>query len=408
VNGAPVITDEFDDLLTPAAVRDPYPLYARLRRAPVRWNERWRGWVVTGYPECRAVLRDAAGFSSRLRVGSDQRLHSYPNLRFISTWVSFVDPPDHTRLRGLMTKAFTPRAVEKLLPSMRRLAADLVAALPTGREIDLIRELTYPFPLRVIASLLGLPAADADRFKEWSDDLLPIILGGVTIPQRYAHADRALGELTEYLRAEIADRRRTGRDDLITAFVRARDGAQALTEDEIVGSCMILLFGGHETSSNLLAHALLALSRQPGQWALLRDTPALVGPAVEEFLRFDGPTKGVVRWAVTDTVLAGERIRAGQRVLALVAAANHDPRRFADPEVLRLDRAPNPHLEFGVGIHHCLGAALTRAEASVLLPAVLDRFDQIEIDDERLDWQPTMLSRSLRQMPVVLRERRVG
>lgn len=405
-----MITDELDDLLVPAAIRDPYPHYAALRERPVRWNARWRGWVVTGYPECRAVIRDDAAFSSeKLRNhanGRGRQADRYPNLDLIGTWMSFVDPPDHTRLRRLMTKAFTPRAIEELRPTMRRAAVALVADLPAGREVDLVAALTYPFPLGVIAALLGLPAEDAPLIKDWSDDLLPIVLGGAATPDRYARADRAIGELAGYLRAEIASRRHFPREDLITALVRARDDGDALTEDELVGSCMILLFGGHETSSNLLANAVLALERHPAQRDLLRERPDLVGSAVEEFLRYDGPTKGAIRWARTDTEVGGLRIEAGQRVLALIAAANRDGRRFVDPDALRLDRSPNPHLEFGVGIHHCLGAALARAEAVTLLPMLLDRFTGFEIDPDRLEWEPTILSRSLRRLPVVPLTRR--
>jgi len=406
-----MITEELDDLLASSVVRDPYPYYAALREKPVRWNPRWRGWVVTGYPECRAVLRDAATFSSeKLRnysgSGRAGRLDRYPNLDLIGTWVSFVDPPDHTRLRRLLAKAFTPRAVEELVPTMRRLAGNLVAGLPVGREVDLVPALTYLFPLAVISALLGLPDGDAERIKAWSDDLLPVVLGGSATSDRYRRADRALGELAGYLRAEIAARRRAPREDLITALVRARDGDRALTEDELVGSCMILLFGGHETSSNLLANALLALNDHPEQAARLLAEPELTGPAVEEFLRYDGPTKGAVRWARTGTAVGGQPVEAGQRLLVLVAAANRDGRQFTEPDVLRLDRTPNPHLEFGVGIHHCLGAALARAEAAVLLPVLLDRFAGIEVETGRLDWEPTILSRSLRRLPVVLRRAR--
>jgi cytochrome P450 len=389
-----------DDLLAPAAIRDPYPHYAELRRRPVRWNTRWRGWVVTGYPESRTVLRDHTAFSSDRLAGSARE--GYPNLDRIGSWVSFVDPPHHTRLRRLMTAAFTPRAVRELTPTIRRTAEELVAALPADCEVDLVPELTYPFPLRVITALLGLPVEDAPLVKEWSDGLLPIVLGASGSPDRHARADRALGELAGYLRGHLALRRRNPCDDLVSALVRDGDA----TEDELVGSCMVLLFGGHETSSNLVANALLALHRHPDQYDLLHANPELVDPAVEEFLRYDGPTKGVVRRATGDTELGGERIEAGQRLLVLVAAANRDDRRFADPDELRLDRSPNPHLEFGVGIHHCVGAALARAEASALLPVLLDRFARVEIDPDRLSWEPTILSRSLRALPAVLRPRR--
>lgn len=395
-----MITDELDDLLAPAAIRDPYPHYAALRERPVRWNARWRGWVVTGHPECRTVLRDHTAFSSDRLAGRARE--GYPNLDRIGGWVSFVDPPDHTRLRGLMSATFTPAAIRAMVPAIRRTAEELVAALPTGREVDLVAELTYPFPLRVITALLGLPAEDAPLVKEWSDGLLPVVLGAAGSPDRHARADRALGELAGYLRGHLALRRREPRDDLVTALVSA-GGA---SEEELVGSCMVLLFGGHETSSNLLANAVLALERHPEQRDLLRDSPELVGSAVEEFLRYDGPTKGAVRRARTDTEVGGQRIEAGQRVLALIAAADRDGRRFTDPDALRLDRTPNPHLEFGVGIHHCLGAALARTEAATLLPVLLDRFASFEIDPDRLDWEPTIMSRSLRALPVVPRVRR--
>lgn len=405
--------DGVDDLLQPAAIRDPYPGYARLRTQPVRWNPRWRGWVVSGYPECRSVIQDSTAFSSEKlanhagsRPAGDSPVDDYPNLGLIATWMSFVDPPDHTRLRQLVSTAFSARAVDTLRPTVLRYAEELVAGLRHDERIDLLAEFTFPFPLAVIAALLGLPTEDRELLRTWSDEIRPVVLGGSGNPDRYRAADHGLGELAAYLRIEIDSARRRPREDIISALARAGEGAGALSEDEIVGSCMVLLFGGHETSANLLANSLIALSDHPEQRSRLAREPDLIGPAVEEFLRYDGPTKGVVRWARQPAEVAGTAIMPGERLLVLLAAANRDPRVFDDPNDLRLDRAPNRHLEFGAGIHHCLGAALARAEAAIALPLLLDRFEAIEIDTADLAWEPTMLSRSLLRLPAVLRPRR--
>lgn len=399
---------ELDDLLQPDALRDPYPWYARLRSSdPVHWNPRWRGWVVSSYEACAAVIRDVEAFSSerlenRLQTSDKgtELVARYPNVRYISTWMSFVDPPQHSRLRQLVNKAFTPRAAAGLAELMEQVAEDLMARLPLGEEIDFIEEFCYPFPLRVITGLLGVPSSDAAEFKKWSDDLLPIVLGGSGVGDRYERADRGLGAMADYLRDAIASRRQSPRDDLITALVEAREVDDLLTDDEIIGTCMILLFGGHETSSNLVAHALLALSEHPSEFERLRADPDILSTGVDEFLRYDGPSKGFIRWARHDREVGGQTISAGDRVLVLIAAANRDPAHYVDPDKLDLSRAAKDHLGFGWGIHHCLGAPLARAEAQVALRQISQRFSQFHVRRDALTWQPTMLSRSLLDFPV--------
>jgi cytochrome P450 len=384
------------DLLSPEAVADPYPLLAELREHdPVHWSERYRSWFVTRYADVDAALRDPRFSSDRIAPYRRARLEgpdTDPAVRaafgVLEDWMVFKDPPDHTRLRKLLSRAFTPRAVERVRPRIAEIAAELLDGL--GPEADLIGEYAYPLTASVVAEMLGVPRADRARFKDWSDRITGLVFGGMGDPDRHTDGADGMAELTTYLRDLVEHHEG---DDLLTALIRARDEGDALTHDEVVSTGVLLLFAGHETTTNLIGNGILALLQHPSQ------APDAHG-TVEELLRWDGPAKTIARLMATDVELGGRTLRTGERVFLCPAAANRDPAVFPDPDRLDVTRRPGRQLGFGIGLHYCLGAPLARLEASIAIPAALHRFPEMRLADEPLGWHPVLLSRGLRTLPV--------
>jgi cytochrome P450 len=249
--------------------------------------------------------------------------------------------------------------------------------------------------------MLGVPAEDRDRFKAWSDDISALVFGGLEDEGRHERARVGMGELVRYITDLVEQVRREPREDLATALVRARDVDEALSEEEVVATCVNLLFGGHETTTNLIANGVLALLQHPEQAQLLREDPSLAPRAVEELLRYDGPAKAVVRVAGEDIEMRGRQIAVGDRVFLLPSAANRDPEVFERPDTVDITRTENPHLGFGMGIHYCLGASLARLEGAVSISRILERFPDLRLADEELAWNPVLLTRGLTALPVV-------
>jgi cytochrome P450 len=394
-----------DDLLAPASLIDPFPQLAVLRdRDPVHWSERYRAWLLTRYDDCAAAHTDPRFSSDRMTPllrrteasGAPEAL--LEALRVLAGWMTFKDGPPHRRLRGLVLRAFTPRTVARMRDQIAAIADELIDGL--GEEADLVAELAYPLPAIVIAEMLGVPPEDRDRFKGWSRDVAALVFGAVDDPDRYERAQAGMGELIAYFDALIAAARSREGDDLLCHLVRARtaDG-DALNQTELLAMCTLLLFGGHETTTNLLGSGMLALIRHPDQRALMVAGEVEPDRAVEELLRYDGPTRLSVRVVAEPLELRGRTLRPGDRVFLVLAAANRDPERFERPDDLDLTRDPNPQIGFGLGPHYCLGAPLARLEAQTTLPRVLARRPDLEVAGE-LRWHPTLLSRSLRALPV--------
>jgi cytochrome P450 len=312
-----------------------------------------------------------------------------------------VDPPDHTRLRNLVTRAFTPRRIERLRGRIQTMTDDLLDAAEARGDFDFIRDLAYPLPVMVIAELLGAPTGDRERFKRWSDDIA-VILDPITTDVPMTQVDASYGEAAAYLRRLFAARREEPRDDLISALVAAEADGDRLSEIELVAICMLLLGAGHETTTNLLGNGVLALLRHPEQRERLQAEPGLVEDAVEELLRYDSPVQITDRVATEDLELHGHRIRSGQVVGLILGAANRDPDQFSDPDCLDLGRTDNRHLAFGHGIHFCLGAALARLEAQIVLRTFLDRFPRFTGDPNQTDYKRSMVLRGLQSFPLRL------
>ncbi|GAA1380398.1 cytochrome P450 [Pseudonocardia kongjuensis] len=404
----PTATDVADaDLLSPEAVADPYPLLAAMREHdPVHWSERFRSWFVTRFDDVSTALRDPRFSSDRITPYRRAKLEgpdADPALRaafgVLGEWMVFKDPPDHTRLRRLLSRSFTPRAVGRIAPRITELVDELLDAAPPGR-IDVVRDLAYPLTASVIAEMLGVPRADQERFKEWSDRITGLVFGGLSDTDRHRSGAEGMGELTGYLTELVARREREPADDLLSGLITARDEQDALTHDEVIATGVLLLFAGHETTTNLIGCGVRAMLAHPGQAARMAADPALVNGAVEEMLRFDGPAKTVVRLMADDVELRGRVLRRGQRVFLSPSAANRDPAAFDDPDTFDITRRQGRQLGFGVGMHYCLGAPLARLETAIAVPRILERLPGAVPAGEP-HWAPVLLSRGMERFPLL-------
>lgn len=393
-------------------VAAPYAAYARLReQAPVTWFEPTRQWVVSRYDDVNALLRDRRLGRSYLHVATHAEMgrpedpeHLAPFWRLVRAGMLDVEPPDHTRLRRLVSKAFTPRTVEQLRPRVHELAAglvdDLLDAGSDGSPVDLKALVAEPLPVTVIAEMLGVPESDRHLLRPWSAD----ICGMYELnPSQEAQdtAVRASLEFSGYLRELARQRRSDPGEDLISALAQVADEGDRLTEDELVGTCVLLLNAGHEATVNVTTNGWWALLRNPDQLDLLRAQPDLLPGALEELMRYDTPLQMFERWVLEDVELHGRTLRRGTEIALLFGSANHDPARFADPERLDLTRTENPHISFGAGIHFCLGAPLARMELTASFGEVLRRVPGLAVAEEPR-WAPGYIIRGLEQLLVTV------
>jgi cytochrome P450 len=387
-------------------VADPYPAWERLREEdPVHWSESLGGWVLTRYADVRAALADVRLSADRItpflsRRGPTATEAVEALLRRLGLWVVFTDPPIHTRLRGVLGRAFTGRAIELRRSRVEGIVGWLLDRAAAAGEFDVIRDFANPLPVAVIGDLLGIPPEDHERLKAWSDELAIFVGSALTTPDKDERAARGVAELHEYFEDVVARRRAVPDDDLVTALLAAEQRDDGLSQAELVASCVLLLFAGHETTTNLIGNSVLALLRNSAAARTWREDPALTASAVEELLRFDGPTAAMVRVAREDLPIDGRVVHRGDRLFLMINAANRDPRQFHEPDRLDLRRADNRHLAFGHGIHFCLGAPLARLEGQVALPALLARFPRLSPRGEAPEWLDSLVFRGMRSLPV--------
>lgn len=394
-------------LFGPEMLADPYPVYHRLRAAqPVFWAAALDAWVVTSYEAVSLGLRDAARLSSDRFGRVRQRLAAKGLDAVVDDRVRSMihrDPPDHTRLRGLVNKAFTPRAVDAMATHIQGLVDELLDAVQARGRMNVIADFAYPLPVMVIARMLGVPPEDRDRFKQWSDEISIALSGDVTALDEATlrRVAAAREELVDYFRAIVAQRRQVPGDDLLTALVRAEEGGGRLTEDELYSTAVLLLIAGNETTTNLIGNGLLALLRHPEQQQRVWADASLVAGAVEEMLRFDSPVQLTTRIAKEDLELHDTKISRGQAVYLALAAANRDPAQFPEPDSFDAGRADNKHIAFGAGPHFCLGAPLARLEAQVALGTLRKRFPNLRLGAEQVEYRNNFNLRGLKALPVV-------
>ena len=390
----------------PEVHANPYPVFRQLREEdPVHWSELMDAWVLTRYADVVAVLKhprfsaDRRRARNRFAQQAAMTLEEQGPLARAATMLT-ADPPEHTRLRGLVSKAFTIRAVEAMRPRIQRITDELLDAAQEKGELDVIWDLGYPLPVIVIAEMLGVPAERRDDFKRWSNDIVATLGGPFVAPEVLERGQQSAHEMAEYFRGVIDERRRAPKDDLLSGLIAAEERGEALSEDEMIATCMLLLAAGNETTTNLIANGTLALLRNPEQLDRLRNDPSLVESAVEEFLRYDGPVQGTARVALEDVEIGGKQVEEGQLVFTLLAAANHDPTVFAAPDELDVARRDNRHVAFGFSIHFCLGAPLARLEGQIAFETILRRLLNLRLATDEVEWGGTFILRGLKKLPV--------
>ena len=387
-------------------IANPYPVYARLRdHAPVLYDEATDHWLISRYGDVNALLRDrrfgrtylhVAGHAEMGRPEDPPELEPFWHL--IRDGILDMEPPDHTRVRRLVSKAFTPRMVESLRPKIQAIVDRLVDGVQGIGEFDLIARLAEPLPVEVIAEMLGIPPADRHLLRPWSAEIC--LLYELNPSEEYGRrAVKASVDFSAYLRGLARERRRTPGDDLISALTQVLDDGERLTEDELVGTCVLLLNAGHEATVNVTGNGWWSLFRNPAQLARLREDPSLVPVAVEELMRFDTPLQMFERWVLEDVELHGVRIPRGAELGLLFGSANHDPSVFDRPHELDLGREPNPHVTFGAGIHFWLGAPLARVELAHSFGTLLRRLPDLELVEEPR-WKPAYIIRGLQALRV--------
>jgi cytochrome P450 len=401
------------DLASPAFKANPYPFYARLRAEAPVWRatlrDRRTAWLVTRYEDVARMLKDDTFAKDKLNAMDPEQRSKTPwvpgFLKPLERNMLDLDDPDHVRLRALVSRAFTPRLIERLRGRIESLCEELLDAMERERKrkggTDLVAGYALPLPATVIAELLGVPAEDHAKFHRWSNRLVSVSSG-----RDILRALPAALSFVRYLRNLVERHRADPEDDLITALIRAEEAGDKLSEDELLAMAFLLLVAGHETTVNLVASGTLALLEHPEQTERLRREPSLVKPAVEELLRYTSPVELVTeRYARQDTEIGGRRIPRGGLVLAVLGSANRDERHFEDPDALDLARDPNRHLAFGRGgVHHCLGAPLARMEGQIALNALLRRFPgaRLAMAPETLRWRRGLFLRGLERLPLVL------
>jgi cytochrome P450 len=389
---------------------DPYPTYRRLLAEDPVHRTPFGMLALSRYRDCAAILRDPRTSSDAsnsnmykaFMAGRDPE-EVFGALAGMRPFL-FMDPPDHTRLRGLVQKAFTPKTVENLRPRIQELVDDLMAPVMERGSMEVIEDLAYPLPVRVITEMLGVPLEDHDTFKGWSRELAGALDPDFATPDAVAQRrERAASAFVDYFQALIAERRRDPQDDLLTALITAEDEGHKLSEKELLSTLILLLVAGHETTVNLIANGVLTLCRNPDQLRRLRQDPSLVRTAVEEVLRFDPPVQFTARVALEDIDIDGTTLGKGDQAIVLVAAANRDPEQFDHPDMFDVGRQDNRHLSFGLGAHFCLGAPLARVEGQLALGAVATRLDDLALAVDQPEYKTNIVLRGLASLPVAYR-----
>ncbi len=395
------------DITSATFKANPFPFYAQLRAEapvfPITLPDKRYAWLVTRYDDVQMVLKDEARFvKDRRNAIPQEQLKKGPwmpqMLKALERNMLSVDDPDHARLRTLVHKAFTPRLVEQMRDSIQVLTNELLDGVEPKGGMELLADFALPLPLTVIARILGVPTEDSPKFHRWSKLVIAVATNRnflITIP--------SLMNFMNYLRKLIKRRQHRPQDDLITALVQAKEGNDRLSDDEIVVMIFLLLIAGHETTVNLIGSGILALLERPDQMERLRQEPTIIKPAIEELLRFTCPVDmATERYAHEDVTIAGTKIGRGELIVPVLASANRDEHTFAHPDALDLTRENNKHLAFGLGVHYCLGAPLSRLEGQIAINTLLERMPNLRLGvaPEQVRWRGTMFLRGLEALPV--------
>jgi len=391
---------------SPEIRANPYPMFHMLRQAMPICPTPIGAWILTRYEDGHSVLIDKRFATIDLnRLGQSGQLPDSPTLQEARTAMGrtmlFMDPPRHGRIRGLVSKAFSPRMVESLRPRIAGITDHLIQQLAIRGDVDLIKEFAYPLPVIVIAEMLGVPAEDRDLFRKWTTNLAPLIDFNLN-SDAVDRAMTSMAELDEYMRELVAERRGNPKEDLISALIAAEEKGDRLTVDEMMANIVLLLGAGHETTANLIGNGMLALLKNRGELERLQREPQLVENAVEECLRYDSPVQATGRRALENVIIGGIPIPKDSHAIVLIGACNRDPARFAEPDRFDITRQDNDHLAFGGGIHFCLGANLARVEGRIAIGALTSKFPGIDLAGDTVEYREMFNLRGLKSLPVKL------
>src|SRR5579863_10020325 len=392
-------------------LQDPYPTYTRLHEeGPLHYLDvdgKWALWSIVSHAECSSAAKDPRLSAKRsqqlilsLPIGSQSEFSELA--RMFGLWLIFMDPPEHTRLRKLLNKGFSPAAIEGLRPQVETIVDQMLKPLQRGSEVELMHEFANPLPVRVILEMLGIPQELRDTFVNWSHDIA-VFRGSPDRTVEHARAAQdALIALTDFFRTTVAERRRNKGNDLISLLIDIEEEGEVLTEEELYAQCIALLFAGHETTRNLIGNGMYTLLKHPQETAELREKPEMIRTAVEELLRFESPVQLTARVLKEDIEVCGQHIPKKWSILCMLGAANRDPKKFKEPNQLNLKRLNNEHLAFSAGPHFCIGAQLARLEGQVAILNLVQRFPEMKLTGPRPEWASTFGFRGLKSLPVIM------
>ncbi len=385
------------NMIVPQGVKEAgsaFAWYEKMRnKAPVHYDEERGSWDVFLYEDVHRVMSDYKAFSSQTRRDADGQQ---------SDMLLMMDPPKHKKYRSIVNKAFTPKAVAAMEPRIAQITHELLDELKSGEPMDMIRDISFPLPVIVIAELLGVREEDRELFKGWSDTLVEGFSGKDETPQELAaRKQQASRELYQYFMGVIEQRKAQPQNDLVSALLAAEVEGEKLDIPHLLSFCLLLLVAGNETTTNLIGNAVICLTERPGRWRQLADNRDLLDSAIEEALRFRSPVQGMVRKAVDDIELGGQLIRRNQLVTAWMGSANRDEHKFENAHEYQINRHPNPHMAFGMGVHFCLGAPLARLEARTALNVLLDRFPNLQATEgQQLELLPSPMVYGVKSLPI--------
>jgi cytochrome P450 len=392
-------------------LQDPYPTYARLlEEGPLHYvdvGSKWAVWSVFSHAECSAMAKDPRCSAKRaqqqlLALPLSRQAEFSELARMLGLWLIFMDPPEHTRLRKLLNKGFSPAAIEALRPQVEAIVDRMLKPLEHGSEVELMREFANPMPVRIICEMLGIPQELNETFVNWSR-AIALFRGSPdrNIEQAKAAQD-ALIELTEFFRRTVAERKKNKGNDLISLLIDIEEEGEVLTEEELYAQCIALLFAGHETTRNLIGNGMYTLLKHPQETAELRENPDMIRTTVEELLRYESPVQFTARVLKEDIEICGQRIPRRWTILCMLGAANRDPKRFKEPNKLDLKRLNNQHLAFSAGPHACIGGQLARLEGQIAIQNLVQRFPNMKLTGPKPEWASTFGFRGLKSLPVIM------
>lgn len=394
-------------LFTEGFLQDPYPVYERfLKEGPIHYVDWGAGiWAVFDYVDCCSFLKDARLSARRtgallLALPAEKQAEFAELARMLGLWMLFMDAPEHSRLRKLMNKGFSPAVAESLRPQIEAIVDRMLEPLRHASEAELMHEIAHPLPVRVIAEMLGISGAGQDQLIQWSDAIAAFIGNPRRTLEQIQCAQQAVVALMEFFRGAVADRRQKRGSDLISLLLDIEEDGEVLTEEELYAQCVMLLFGGHETTRNLIGNGMQVLLQHPEELSRLRDKPEMIRSAVEELLRYESPVQYAGRMVKEEMEFRGAYLRQGDVVAFMLGAANRDPQQFKDPNRLDLARLNNAHLAFGAGPHFCIGNQLARLEGQVAILRMVQEFPRMRLMAPQPEWAPNIGLRGLKALPV--------